>query len=490
MENTQTIEKRAARFSAGTLLSRITGMLREVVTAALLGANASIAAFMVSYRLSHTFRRLLGEGGLMYGFIPSLQKIREGSEEEGKQFFRDLTGTLAFLLLALIVICEGILLGVSQVVSPVNYEVVKLAMVMLPGLFFVVMGALFGSLLQCEGKYFLTGVSPSIINVLWIASVFFAARFPIEKGVVILGWGTVGAFAAQAVLLAPTPLRWLRTGKLRLFAPQLKVLVQALTFSVIGVAATQLNNFIDLLFARSASLEGPAYLAYAIRLELFPLALVPIALSSALLPTLSKEGSDQAGLITHSLRRVFLLIFPCTVAIFALGDVVVNAIYGHGAFTAGAVGETTSALQGYGIGLVPMSFVIILSQYYYAKRDYITPMRASLISVGVNLCLNALFIFGFGWGSVSVAYATSVASLVNVAFLVRPLEIKYRTFAKMTLAALFSGWGIYVSRKFFLCGISRAVVRQMGELFCLGGTFGVLYFSCLWKELSVMSRSK
>ena len=424
------MKKELPVFSAGTLLSRVTGMMREVVTATLLGANASVAAFMVSYRLSHTFRRLLGEGGLMYGFIPTLQKIRGVSEEDGKQFFRDLTGTLAFSLLILIVLCEGILLGVSQIVSVKNYEVIRLAMVMLPGLFFVVMGALFGSVMQCEGKYFLTGVSPSIINAFWIGTVFYAAKFPIEKGVVILGWGTVLAFAAQAVLLAPLPLRWLRGGQIRLFAPQLKVLVQALTFSVIGVAATQLNNFVDLLFARSASLEGPAYLAYAIRLELFPLALVPIALSSALLPTLSMQGSDNKGLIAHSLKRVFLLIFPCTVAIFALGDVVVNAIYGHGAFTASAVIETTKALQGYGIGLVPMSFVIILSQHFYAKRDYVTPMRASLISVGVNFLLNTLFIYGMGWGSVSVAYATSFASLVNVAFLIGPLNVKYRLFCE------------------------------------------------------------
>ena len=162
----------------------------------------------------------------------------------------------------------------------------------------------------------------------------------------------------------------------------------------------QINSALDAVFARYASLEGPAYLWYAIRIEQLPLALFGIAFSTALLPSLSralKAGNtpQYLSLLQFCFRKCYSLIFPCCLGVFVLGGVGVNLLFGRGGFTGESTHQTILCLWGYGIGLVPAAFVLLMAPAFYATREYKIPMKGAVISVGINLALSTLFVFLF-----------------------------------------------------------------------------------------------
>ena len=153
-----------------------------------------------------------------------------------------------------------------------------------------------------------------------------------------------------------------------------------------------------------ASLEGPAFLWYAIRIEQLPLALFGIALSSALLPPLSRALKNlnmdhYLKLLRFAFARSFSLIFPCTLGIFVLGIAGINLLYGHGDFSNEATYQTTLCLWGYGLGLVPAVFVLLLAPAFYAHKEFRTPMLGSVISVVINVLLSSFFVFGLHLGA-------------------------------------------------------------------------------------------
>lgn len=411
-DTTSSILKSARSFLAGTALSRISGLFRDIAMASAFGSSAEIAAFMVSYRLANLFRRLFGEGNLQAGFIPHFVE----SGERGPLFFRDTLYSMGILLLLAILAIEGVLFGCGQVARGDWRAIVELTMWMTPGLFFISLFGLNTALLQCRKKYFLPAIAPVAFNFIWIGAVLL---FPDVK---FLSIAIVAAFAGQWLVTGREGWRllslkeWLRP---HIFSPEFRALLKPLALGIVGVGAVQFNSALDAIFARMADVKGPAFLWYAIRIQQLPMALFGIALSGALLPPLSrtKDAAERMTLLKSALQHSGALMLFCTFAIFALGVVGVNLLYGHGDFSSSAVQETTDCLWGYALGLIPSVFVLLLAARHYAEKNYRIPMRASLYSVGLNVVLNAFFVFGLGWGAVSIAIATSLSSLLNMILL-------------------------------------------------------------------------
>lgn len=287
--------------------------------------------------------------------------------------------------------------------------------------------------LQCEERFFLPAVAPIGFNLVWIGAVFLIKDLVPVQGMVYLAGAIVLAYMAQLFLLLPatwryfkTHLGWKELFQCRFFSERFRILIKPFFFGICGIGANQINSALDPIFARFASLEGPAYLWYAIRLQQLPLALFGIALSSALLPSISRaynaaQTNRYQELLLFALKQGFALVFPCMIALFIIGKSGLSLVYGHGDFSLEATKETTHALWGYGIGLVPSVFVLILAPAFYGKKDYQTPMRGSILSVVVNIILNAVFVFIFGLGAFSVALATSISAFVNCYYLARKL---------------------------------------------------------------------
>jgi putative peptidoglycan lipid II flippase len=277
-----------------------------------------------------------------------------------------------------------------------------------------------------------------------------------------------------------------------LFSLEIRKMFASLSLGVLGVAAAQINTAVDTVFARISSLEGPAYLNYAIHIQQLPLALFGIAISSALLPPLSRafQADDRnlsQKLLESAVSNALLFILPCTAAIFALGRVSVNLLFGRGDFTTVSAVHTTECLLGYGIGLAPMVLALLFAPAFYAKKDFRTPTAISLISIALNFSLNFLFVQIFHFGPMSLAYSTSVAALVNAVLLYRRLPFKISFFSSVKKPALCSiaaaACAILFENAFFRDPFPSLFADQLFQFFALFTIFCGFFILGLRKEI-------
>jgi putative peptidoglycan lipid II flippase len=427
------VVKGAFGFFSGTFLSRITGLIRDVSMAFCFGSHPLLAAFMVAYRLANVFRRLLGEGPFSSGLIPHFENIRQKSPRQGALFFRDVFFSVLFLLMGIVFIAEIFLL-VWMRYNPLHYEISYAVFLMMPGILFICLYGICSAIVQCEKKFFLPSVAPVFFNFVWIAAVWLLYVRSSNQIIAGLSLAIVIGFFAQWVFLLPTLLRYLKPllsfreiASFQFFSPDVKNMIKPLLLGLVGASAVQVNSALDAIFAHSASLEGPAYLWYAIRIEQLPIALFGIAFSSALLPSLSRlhllgDLLQFRTLLYSSLSKGYSFIIPCMVALFALAVSGINLLYGRGNFDVQATKETVYCLWGYGLGLFPALGVLLITPAFYARKNFFTPMWTAFVSIASNVALNALFVFFFHWGAFSIAVSTSIASWVNLFLLVRVLK--------------------------------------------------------------------
>ncbi|MFZ4773119.1 MAG: murein biosynthesis integral membrane protein MurJ [Chlamydiia bacterium] len=414
--------RQAIHFFLGTLISRCGGFLRELSMSSCFGASPFVSDFFVSYRLSNTFRRLLGEGGVSNGFIPVYEKYRQEGGLKADLFFRDLFWTLLLILIPIIALIEVIFLG-------------TVTSFMLPGVIFIVLYALFMAFLQCHGYYFLPSVAPTIFNLIWVGGCFYFVSYPESialKGVALC---ISIAFFFQWVVLIPKTLKCLDLPlrewfQIRPFSFEVKQLLKPLSLTLIGVAATQVNSLVDVIFAQWADPRGAAYLSYAIRWEQLPLGLFAVSVSQALAPILarayqSKDYTQYEHLTQKSLRLTLKLLAPFTLAFFVAAPPFMSLVYGRGAFLDPDITMTARALCAYTIGLIPSGLILLLAPSFYAMQDFKTPMRATILAVGLNTLLNTLLVFGLEMGATAIALTTSISFWLQWAYLASKLQANY-----------------------------------------------------------------
>lgn len=474
-DHPETLFSSFRRFLTGTSLSRFSGFFREVVMAATFGTSPAVAAFWMAFRFSHLFRRIFGEGGLHVAFVPHFESLRKKDPSEAAAFFSRLSLGLAWVLLLLALI-GALSLGGALFFCNLSEEtrsILRLTLLMLPSFLFVSLYALNASLLQCEGIFFLPSVAPVFFNLMWAAAIFFLPKEQ-SQALNLLAIIIVSGLALQWLVT------WIRARKIvrnnlkkEKSAPSWKeyiLLLKPFSLAIIGVAAVQINSALDALFARFADAEGPAILWYAIRLEQLPLALFGVGMSAAFFPSISRAAADAMNnylpLINLALRKAFALMIPLTFGLFAMGLSGVAFTYGRGEFQESAIRSTTEALWAYGVGLLPSTLVFILASSFYAIKEYRIPTMLSLLSVLVNGLLNALFVFGFHGGAISIAYATSISALLNALFLMIFLHRRIGTFT--------THLGTVTSKSLIASLIATTLVLASSYTFFGGGSFALL----------------
>lgn len=506
VDTTHSIYRSARHFLAGTFFSRLSGLFRDMAMAFCFGSAPEIAAFMVAYRLANLFRRLLGEGNLQAGFVPQFETYRQESEHRGALFYRDIAFSLGCILLLAVLCLEGLLWGLlSWMTDPDWKYILELAMWMAPGLFFICLYALNSALLQCQKRYFLPAVAPVVFNFIWVWAVLCLWHLPLMQAIQGLSMAVTLAFMGQWLATAFAQRSYLQQTlqkgewfRPRLFSGEWKAFLKPLSLGTIGIGAVQLNSALDAIFARFADAAGPAYLWYAIRIEQLPLALFGIALSGALLPPLSRALQEGAleryqELLRGALKSCASLIIPCTFGMFALGGVGVNLLYGHGDFLIEDVQQTTICLWAYGIGLFPSVLVLLLAAGFYAQKEYRWPALASVISVALNILLNALFVFGLQWGAISIALATSIGSFCNALILTMGLRQKVGSIfavdfwaycGKMTFCSAVAAAAVWQVETAWMDTFPRSLPVQLFQMISLSGIyFGGLILLVGWLRL-------
>lgn len=417
------------RFFSGTLLSRMSGMGRDLVMAFAFGDHASVAAFMVAFRLSNLLRRLLGEGPFQSAFIPHFMQIHVQDKSRANSFFCKLSLLLALLLIGFILLAEGSIMAFLILpISDANREILKLMAWLLPALLFICLYGLNISVLNCYECFFIPSFAPFICNGVWILAAFLLRHQAPDLAMPNLAkWVTMGFFGQWLLTVAPL-LKYIRNNWRQSFDLQIpeevKTLAKTLSLSIIGVGAMQINSFVDPLFARYIDVKAPTYLWYSIRLEQLALAIFGIACVSTIVPRLArclKSGQiEQAkNLFRFGYQRIITVMIPCTFAILAIGTSLINLLYGRGSFSELAVVKTTFCLWAYSLGLVPSSLVVLFSAIFYAQNNFRTPMLFSVATVVTNIILNTLFVFQLQLGVISTALTTSISTYLNYWILYR-----------------------------------------------------------------------
>jgi len=425
------VRKTSVHFFSGTMISRIFGMVRDITLAFCFGTHEALAALFIAFRFSHLFRRLLGEGTMPSAFIPIFEEAKTKSFKNGCFFFRDLTllwtlllSFLCFILMGSVWVWYSYLPGYSG-----TREILLLALIMIPSLVPTCLFGLNASFLQAQKQYFTPSVAPVFFNIGIITSALLLKRSTPHAAMPYLSFGIVIACSMQWLFTFIPVVKacWHELGrelfrKIRLLSPEIRQLWKPLSFSLIGIGASQINSAIDTLFARMAEGEGPAHLWFSIRFQQLPLALFGIALGNALLPPLTraiqtKQIKQFTTFLEYALRQIIALLLPCTAAFFIFGSSMIATVYGHGDFGQTSIVATTSCLQGYAVALVPMGMITILAPAFYAQKNYSIPMRGACFSLFLNSLLNTFFIFCLSWKATSITIATSISAWVNAFYL-------------------------------------------------------------------------
>src|SRR5262245_60572645 len=470
------VARQVGKVSAATFLSRVLGLLRDQVFAALFGAGTAADAFNMAFRVPNLVRDLFAEGAMSASFVPTFTEWREKQgDEPAWALGRQLMSTLLAVLLAL---CALGWLFAPQILAlmaggfaavPGKLELtVDLTRIMLLFLPAVALAAAAMGMLNARGVFFLPALAPALLNVgmivfgLALIPVCRAAGRPIVAGMaaaVVLGG--VLQFACQLPALARLGFRFRLEWPT--WHPGVRRVALLMLPATVGLAATQLNIFVSQAIAASFREGSVSWLQYAFRLMQLPIGLFGVAVATVSLPALSRAAVRKdlplvRSTLSESVRLVLLLTVPAALFLAVFARPVIALLFQHGRFMPADTLETGDALLMYCLGLPAFAAVGIFTRAFYALGDTRTPVRATFVAVGVNLALNLMFIgplLGWGLAHRGLALATSVTSFVNLLQLAWRLRSRIggvdgrrmlRSFVRITLAAavpaLLAAWAM------------------------------------------------
>jgi len=461
-DETVRLAKAAGLVSSMTLVSRLLGLVREQVFAALLGAGYHSDAFRIGFRIPNLLRDLFAEGALSAAFLPTYARTRkEGGEEAG---FRLANGVLTFLAVVLgLLVLAAIALAWPIVATiapgfddaPGKAELtVRLSRVMMPFLPLVSFAAVAMGMLNAEGRFGVPALSPALFNVVTIAWALVLWSLGLSADQVVLGWalGTLAGGLAQFLIQVPS-LRRLGWRFRPLWAPGdpgLRQIGSLMAPATVGLAAVQVNIFVSSIFA-SREPGAVSWLDYAFRLLYLPIGLFGVAVGTIATAGLARRAAeaDFEGLrrtLRQSLSMLAYLTIPASVGLMVLGVPVVRLLYERGRFTAADTQQTAVALVLYSIGLLGYTGVKVLAPAFYALGTPRVPLAASALAVVTNL---AVIFLGHGaLGFRAIALGTALGSLLNAGCLLVVFQRRVggllgqgllRGIARMALAAAVMG---------------------------------------------------
>ena len=407
-----------------TLLSRVTGFLRDIMLAAIIGAGPVADAFFVAFRLPNHFRAIFAEGAFNAAFIPAYARIRTQGGEQAAERFGDRIFTL---LLA----SQIVLLGLALAFTPQAIELlapgfsrepqqfalaVSLTRITFPYLLLITLVTLWGGILNALHRFAAAAAAPILLNVTMMATLALVFLFPSAGHAA--AWGVLISGVLQAVLVGGdtfyagvmTRFRALRWDE------DVKRFFLALLPATVGSAGTQLATFADTIIASFLSAGAISALYYADRIDQLPIGVIGIAVGTVLVPEMTHRlaAGDDAGARSAQNRAIefaLILALPCVVAFLTVPGLIMRALFMRGAFTAADAHAAALTLMAYTIGLVPFVLIRSVVAPFLARGDTATPVKAALIGTAVNIvCKIALMV---PLAQVGLALATSIGAWIN-----------------------------------------------------------------------------
>jgi len=479
-----------------TLLSRVTGFVRDIVLAAILGAGPAADAFFVALRLPNHFRAIFAEGAFNAAFVPAYARIREQGGPERAGLFADRVFTL---LLA----SQVVLLAVALLFTPTVIDVlapgfandpqrfglaVDLTRITFPYLLLVTLVTLYGGILNALQRFAAAAAAPILLNISLVVALALAAFFPTAGHAA--AWGVLVAGVLEFLLVAGDT--W-RVGVLAALRwPELDADVRkffrALAPATVGSMGVQLALFADTIIASFLPAGALSALYYADRIDQLPIGVIGIAAGTVILPEMSRrlaagDASGAAHAQNRAIEFTLLLSIPCLVAFFVVPELIMRALFMRGAFTPADAIAAGRTLTAYAFGLLP--FVLIRSTVatFFARGDTATPVKAALIAAAVNIAFKFLLMGPLA--QVGLALATSIGAWINLGLVVwfaaRAGHIHIDERLRQSTAKL-AGAGLALAVALWVCAAPVAHLfadwqrlRDVATLALLAAIGGVVY---------------
>ncbi len=446
-------------------MSRILGLVRDVVYARLFGAGYVMDAFFVAFRIPNIFRRFFAEGSFSQAFVPVFAEYDHSRERHEVQELVDrATGTLGAILLLIAAIgsiaaplfvmlfAPGFLAADAGPDAGANADRYALAVDMLrwtfPYLLFVSLAALAGGILNTYHRFVAAAFSPVVLNVvLIIFAVWIAPHFARPGMALAIGVFVAGILQLACMLPSLTRLRlmprprwgWRHSGVRKI----LKLMVPGL----FGSSVAQISILLDTLIASFLVTGSISWLYYSDRIMEFPLGVFGIALATVMLPNLSRQHAAQAAgdfsrTLDWALRLVVLIVVPAALGLMILAGPLLTTLFYGGAFGEHDVAQASYSLVAYAGGLMGFTLVKVLAPGYFARQNTATPVRIGLIALGSTMTLNILLVVPYALSGglaphAGLAATTSIGSFINAGLL-------YRGLRRTDVFQLQPGWGRFL----------------------------------------------
>jgi putative peptidoglycan lipid II flippase len=505
--------KSASTVSLWTLLSRITGLVRELLVAATFGASAMTDAFNVAFRIPNLFRRLFAEGAFSQAFVPVLaaSKAQHGDDATVLLISRVAT-VLAWVLVVTCVL--GVIASPLMVWAmasgmqkdPRGFDAaVFMTRFMFPYIGFMSMVALSSGVLNTWKRFAVPAATPVLLNVAMISAAWLLAPWFKTKGIepiYAMGVGVmVGGFLQLVVqipalkrlgLLPRIGLNWSAVTE-SWSDPGTQRIAKLMLPALLGVSVAQISLLINTQIASHLPTGSVSWLTYADRLMEFPTAMLGVALGVVLMPQLagakaSGDAAKYSALLDWGLRIVVLMSVPCAIGLLTFAKPLVAVLYHYGAFTEFDVQQTTTALMGWGAGLVGIVSIKVLAPGYYASQDIKTPVRIAIVVLVLTQLMNIAFVPLFQHAGLSLSIG--LGALINATWLLAGLLLRktYRpepgwgVFVLQVLAgsALLVIYLLWAAQAFAWIDLRSESLKRIGLLAALMVGAAVVYLGAVW----------
>ena len=488
--------------SSATFLSRILGLVRDVVFAALFGDSAAADSFFVAFKIPNFLRRLFAEGAFSQAFVPVLSAYRvKASHAEIRGFLDHVAGWLGGILL--LVTLLGVLGApvVAAIFAP-GYldDAQKFALlgdmlrITFPYILLISLTGFAGAILNSYGRFAPPALTPVLLNLVLIGSALGLSPL-FEEPAMALAWGVLLAGCIQLMFQLPflAHLRLIPRPRLRPGHPGVRQVLTLMLPIMFSVSVGQINLLLDTVLA--TSIEGDSsvsWLYYSDRLMELPLGIFGIAIATVILPTLSRlHGAGDEPRFSRTLdwglRGILALGLPACLALVLLAHPLVITLYQRAAFGVESVVPTARSVQAYALGLVAFMAIKVLAAGFFSRQDSRTPVRIGVIAMVCNMVLNLLLIVPLA--HVGLALATSLAAFVNAGLLWRAL--RERGLAHMSrdwfafLARVGGGLAAMVAVLWLMAEpdavwVARGELLRIAWLLATCAAGGLAYLAGLW----------
>jgi len=446
-----------------TMLSRVLGLVRDIIFARFIGAGGDADAFFLAFKIPNFLRRLFAEGAFAQAFVPVLSEYRtRGSMAAVQQLINHVAGCLGF---SLIVITVFAMLAAPALTAVWGAGLLwqgdmdkfwltsDLLRITFPYLLLISLTGFAGAILNSFDRFAVPAFTPVLLNVCLIVAAVFAAPF-FEQPVFALAWGVLAAGMLQFVFQLPFLLHLglLPKPKMAWHDPAVKKVLLLMAPAMFGVSVSQINLMLDTVIATFIPGDGSiAWLYYSDRLTELPLGVFGVGIATIILPSLSRQfsaqsdkgNSDYTRTLNWALQCVLLIGIPAALALIILAKPLLFTLFQYDKTTAFDVQMASLSMQAYACGLVAFMLIKVLASAYFSRQDTKTPVRIGIVAMVVNMGLNIVFVLPlyFIWqiGHVGLALATACSATLNAWLLFSGLRRRGVFVAQ-------AGWSLFLLR--------------------------------------------